>query len=333
MSSAPRTPRRCLITGATGFVGSRLAARLHRDGWQVRILVRASSSTRLLDGVEAESFVGALDDPDALGRAMADVDVVFHVAGTIAARSADEFQRVNGEGARAVARAASAMASPPRRVVFVSSISAAGPAREGRPRVESDEAWPVSDYGRSKLTGERALLDLDDAIEGVVIRPPVVYGPADRATFPLYRAGRWGIVAKAPPDGLLSFIYIDDLVDVLVRAATVEGIDRRTYYVAGPEDGRMTDLQTAIAEAFGAKPRVIRVPGWGLRLAAIVVDALVALGSRPQVFGRDKLREGDQADWRVDATRARHELGFAPQIGLREGARRAAAWYRTEGWL
>jgi nucleoside-diphosphate-sugar epimerase len=283
--------------------------------------------------VEYEAAVGDVLDEDSLRSAMEGVTTVFHVAGAIRARSAREFLAINGDGARALARATHDLDPAPRRIVFVSSISAAGPARDGRPRTEADEPWPVSDYGRSKLVGERALLDLPEQVEGVVLRPPVVYGPGDTATLPLFRMGRWGLVAHAGVDGALSFIHVDDLVDAMILAAVRPGLDRRVLYVAGPEDGKISDLQSAIVEALGRRPRHVSVPTWLLRVGATLAEAGRVLGGAPPVFGRDKLREALQQDWRVDASAARSLLGWEPSTRLRDGARGAAAWYRTEGWI
>src|SRR4051812_21075296 len=150
---------RCLITGASGFVGSNLARLLKREGWDVRCLVRTTSRLEQIDSLGAELVQGSLADADSLKRAVVGVNAVFHVAGRTAALRAHEYVRDNVEGTRRLADACAAEANPPV-FVMVSSLAAGGPGTMKTPRRESDPEQPVSAYGRSKLAAERALGEL-----------------------------------------------------------------------------------------------------------------------------------------------------------------------------
>jgi dihydroflavonol-4-reductase len=193
--------RRALITGATGFVGSHLAERLAADGWEVRALVRSSSDTTLLRSLGAELYEGDLTDPASIARASAGADAVFHLAALTAARDEAGYHRANVEGTRAVVRGLAGADPRPRRLVYLSSYAACGPAANGGPRALAEEPAPLTAYGRTKLAGEA---EAGRAAEGgttaVVVRSPAVYGPRDRALLPYFRLVRWG-VAPLPGDG------------------------------------------------------------------------------------------------------------------------------------
>lgn len=138
---------RALVTGATGFVGSHLAERLAAEGWRLRALVRRASDTALLERLGAELIWGDLGDRDALTGAASGVDVVFHVAAVTAARDEATYWRVNAEGTWNVVEACRRAEARPRRLVYLSSYAACGPAPGGRARSAGDPPAPLTAYG------------------------------------------------------------------------------------------------------------------------------------------------------------------------------------------
>src|SRR5574340_25657 len=194
---------RALVTGATGFVGSHLAERLVGEGWQVRCMVRRTSSLRWLPpGVE--TVYGELASGEGVGEAVHGADAVFHVAGVTKARRAAEFYEGN---VRATANLLEAAGDVPR-FVHVSSLAAAGP---GADLSEDNPPRPVSDYGRSKLEAEKLARG-----RAVIIRPPVVFGPRDTDVLQIFRAvNRGRMVRIGRRDSFFSFIYVKDLAEAL----------------------------------------------------------------------------------------------------------------------
>ncbi len=165
------------LTGATGFIGRRLAPLLAADGWRVRLLLRRDPVHAEWRGLAPQIVAGGLDDPAALRQLVEGVDAVVHVAGLIKAARRRQFYAVNHAGSAALADAVLA-AAPAARFLHVSTIAAREPA--------------LSDYAGSKRAGEDAVLERLGA-RVTVLRPPAVYGPGDRESLAFFQmaASRW----------------------------------------------------------------------------------------------------------------------------------------------
>jgi nucleoside-diphosphate-sugar epimerase len=319
--------RTALITGASGFVGGHLAERLVQAGWRVRALVRACSDTTRLSALGAELARGSLDDADSLAAAADGADTVFHLAARTTAPSEAEFRRANAEGTRNLAQALLRTAARPRRLVYLSSYAACGPAAGEQPRRMSDPPAPLTAYGRTKLEGEHAAAEVEAAgIELVVLRAPAVYGPGDRAFLPVYRMAR---MALAPvPTGPLRrvhLIYVHDLVTALANAAEVAP---GTYAVAEPVAHPYPRLVDEIGRAVrGKDPFHLPVPAGVLRAAGAVAERLGGGG----VFSREKADEMLAEAWVCDLSGSEALLPRATPLA--QGAAETARWYRTQGWL
>lgn len=328
-----RPGTRILITGATGFVGSHLVEALAARGARIRALVRESSDASLLRQHDAELVRGSLGDRPALERAVEGVEVVYHLAALTYARSEAELARVNGAGTRALLEAALAAGTRPRRVVYLSSLAAAGPALDGRPVRADDPPRPLTAYGRAKLEGERACLEVRDALETVALRAPAVYGPRDREMLRFFRYAARGIVPlPAGPDRSVQLVHARDLAAALVLAADAPAT-AGVYHVAEPRVYTWTDVVHHIGGAVGRRVRPVPVPAPVVHAAAALSEWGAALRGRATMFNRDKVRELLAPGWTCETESLRRDFGFETRIPLPDGLKETAAWYRAHGWL
>lgn len=334
-----------LVTGASGFIGSLLAETLAARGEQVTCLVRTTSNVERLQNKGLSLVYGDVTDPKSLSAAVAGKEVVYHLAGCNRALRVQTLYRVNEDGMRNVARACAEQPQPPVLLV-TSSLAAAGPAVDGRPRTEADPAAPVSNYGRSKLAGERVAAEFADRVPITVVRPPMVFGDGDRATLEIFRAiwlFRTHLVSGWRAS-TYSLIYVADLVELLILAAErgarigpaadVGNPPAKGYYFADcGERPTYGELGRMVARALSRRVLVLPMPlpmVWGLACATESVNRIIG---RAPYISFDKLREVSAGSWICSARAAVDELGFTIGAPMHQRLEQTAAWYRREGWL
>jgi dihydroflavonol-4-reductase len=315
------------VTGATGFVGSHLVDVLCAGGHEVVCLVRDPAKAQRLFGAAGPRIVpGDLSNAAALAEGAADVDVVFHVAGAIAARSAAEFYAVNRDATARVVAAARGAAPRLSRFVYVSSLAAAGPTRRGVVAHETNPPHPVSHYGRSKLAGEEAVRAGD--VPWTIVRPPTVYGSRDRETLRLFRFARYGVMPLyGDPQQELSFVHAADLAGALLAATHPEVATSRHA---------MELIFAAARAATGrrpARPVFLPIP------TPVTVAALWVLGMAARLMGRATLLSPDKGPellaeaWTCSAAALARDGGWHASRDLATGLADTAKWYATHGWL
>lgn len=321
---------RAFVTGGTGFVGSHLVEALVRRGDHVTALVRSPHKADALRELGADLVPGDLHDMAALTRGAAGADVVYHVAGLVAARSETEFVAGNRDGTRNVVAAAASAGAP--RFVFVSTMAAGGPAPRGHPLDGSEPPRPVTRYGRSKLAAEAEVRA--SPLEWTIVRPPMVYGPRDTEVLKVFRIARRGI-APVFGDGTqeLSAVHAGDLAQALVAVASSPDTIGRTYYAAHPEVFTSAGFVRAVAHALGRTARVVPLP-LGLARAALTVTEITARAAgRPTILTTDKAHEFFQPAWTGDPAPLARDAGWRAERNLERGLAETAAWYREHGWL
>ncbi len=330
---------RVLITGATGFIGSHLAAHLTQRGDRVRCLVRRTSRLRYLDGLDVELVQGDLTGPEELTAHLADIDVVYCVAGVTRARRPAEYRRGNSEAtARLVQTCIAAQQRGLcrlRRLLFVSSLAAAGPSPDGGSLAEDAELRPVSLYGQSKLIAEQAVRRAQGLIPTTIVRPPIVYGPRDTDFYLVIQSASrgWVLQLTSVREHTYSLVHVGDLVRGLVLAADSPQAAGQTYHISGEPPCEWSELLAVLGEILGRPVRSLRVPrllGWCAGAAAEVVSGLLG---RPLILSRDKVREAYQGRWVCAVAKAARELGYRAAVPLADGLRDTVQWYRRQGWL
>ncbi len=326
---------KALVTGATGFVGGHLAETLRREGAEVTALVRSPAKAAALTALGVHTVRGDLQDRDALRAATRGQDVIFHVAGLVAARDEAEFLRGNRDGTANLLAAVEAGETVPR-FVLVSSMAAAGPAPRGRPLTGSEPPAPVTAYGRSKLAGE--LVIRGSAVPWVIVRPPMVYGPRDTEVLKVFRIARLGL-APVFGDGTqeLSAVYGPDLAEALIAAATSDRTVGRTYYACHPEVITSAGFVRAVGAAWrgpeAAPVRILPLPEAVAQVALGVTGTAARLTGRATILTPDKAHEFFQPAWTGDPAPLAADTGWQARHDLATGLAATARWYRDQRWL
>ena len=318
--------RRVAITGATGFIGRHLTARLASRGVSVHAVQRPESRQPAPEGA---TVVRAALDAGSLAPVFAQVEAVVHLAGVVSSTRARDFTDVNVAGTQAVARAARAADVP---VIHVSSLAAAGPAAPSAPRGEADASRPVTPYGRSKLEGERVIA-AEQGLRWTILRPGVVYGPGDRAMLPLFALARRGVlplVGRAT--AAFTFVYVDDLVRAIVAALDLPA-RQDTLFVGHPEPVATRGLLEDIRSVVGGGAIIVPIPMLLTRAAALAGELAGALAGRPMTINRSRYTELASEGFVCRVDRLREQLGIVAEVDLRTGLTRTAEWYRKEGWI
>src|SRR5208283_1189048 len=177
---------RILITGATGFIGSHLADALHNKGYQLRCLVRTTSSHEWIKHLPVEYAYGGLFDTKALNKAVENVDYIYHVAGLTKAKSRAEYFHGNHIATKNLLDAVLIANPNIKRFVHISSQAAVGPSAGGIPINEQTPFHPITAYGESKMEAEKECLGRMNKLPITITRPPAVYGPRDKDVFAFF---------------------------------------------------------------------------------------------------------------------------------------------------
>ena len=305
-----------LVTGATGFVGRALTARL-QGLYPVRVAVRPESAAGAMEGVEV-AHVDLCREPG-WAEALSGVRVVVHCAARVHVMnevSADplaDFLRVNRDAT--IRLAVLAAAAGVRRFVFLSTIKVCGEQTDpGHPFAANQPPEPTDPYAVSKSAAEECLRNLarESGMDVVIIRPPLVYGPGVKANF---RSLMGWLQAGVPlplaaVDNRRSLVGLDNLVDLIVTCLDHPAAANQTFHVSDGEDLSTPELLRRLAAALERPARLLPVP-----------TALIRLFAR--LLGRPALAERLCGSLQVDIDKTRRLLGWTPPIAVDEGLRRA----------
>lgn len=328
---------RALVTGATGFLGYHICAALKKCGYDVAGLVRHTSNYSGLKELQIELRYGSLDDPASLLTALKNCDYIFHSAGLIKATHPDQFFRANHLGTRNLLKAALALINQGQKIqrfIYLSSLAASGPSRDGHPMDEQTPSAPITAYGHSKLAGEQETLKFRDLIPVTVIRPPAIFGPRDRQFWYFFRMVKRGFVPKFTKQSvLLSLAYVKNLVAGILLAAENPRAIGEIFFLADARPYTTSEVIEAMAQALQVQVKEIYIPRPVLYSLAFTLETLSKISGIPTRLNRDRVRDLTRNCWVVSIEKARQTLGYQPLIALEESISETARWYKQAGWL
>ena len=326
-----------LITGGTGFIGSRLALEGIRRGHRVRVFGQVNTAAERqnreqLDRQSVEVVLGSVIEQSKVAAAVSGCDLVFHLAAAQHESNVPDqhFRDVNVAGTRHVLEACHS--GGVKRVVHGSTIGVYGEAMEGA-LDESSPVKPNSIYGETKLEGERLVLSYADRLPLSIIRISETYGPGDRRLLKLFKAVRskmFFMIGRG--ENIHQLIYIDDLVEGMFLAAERPEALGKLYVLAGSEMLTTNDMVAAIADVLCRSGPQRRLPLWPFLAAGFILEkTLRPLGIKPPLHRRrlDFFRKS----FYFNPGKSNRDLGFQPKTPFREGAELTVRWYRDQGLL
>lgn len=334
-----------LVTGASGFIGSHLVEALIARGEDVTCLVRSSSNRARLESLGVGFAVGDINDAASLGPAVANAEVVYHLAAMLKQPWHADFLTTNADGVRNVVAAAAARGDAPPTVVMTSSVAAVGPSPDGAPLTEAWAPSPVSKYGRSKLNGELAAREYAGQVPVTVVRPPAVFGERDTAMLPMFKSAARGLhVVPGAGTARLSMVHVADLVQALIAAAARgerlpaneadAAAGTGVYFAADERRPTITKLGELLGSAVGRdRVRVFRAPRVMTRALGGVAEGVARLRRKPSIINLDKMTEATAGSWVCSPAKALDQLGWHTSVPLAERLLQTGSWYRTEAWI
>lgn len=293
-------PRRILVTGANGFLGSRIVLRALQEAHQVRGLVRHKSDLSLLPSEGVEILCGDITDLEALKQAVEGMDALIHVAGVTPEKSPDWnlSRRVNVGGTENVIEACRTLGVG--RLVQISSMSAfpENPSAYGKTKWEADEKLRASD------------------LDFTILRPSIIYGPGDRGVYAkmVKELGKLPVVPViGNGKGPMRPVHVDDVAWAAMAVLGQPNTIGNTYMLGGRDPMTMNDFLRATVEAQGKRARLLHLPVWLCRILA----KTLALVSKNPPLTEDNIAGITMAQ-QVDNSAAERDFGYQPRA-YREG--------------
>ncbi|HTV46060.1 MAG TPA: hopanoid-associated sugar epimerase [Stellaceae bacterium] len=328
-------PDLCLVTGATGFVGSAVARLLLQQGHRVRALVRPAADRRNLGGLDLDIATGSMEDAASLAAAVRGCRYLFHVAADYRLWVPDPaaMYRTNVDGTRELMTAA--LAAGVERIVHTSSVATLGLIPGG----SADEDTParfedmIGPYKRSKYRAEEAVRELvaERGLPAVIVNPSTPVGPRDLKPTPTGRLIVEAARGHMPGfvDTGLNIVHVDDVAAGHLAAAATGRIGER--YILGSENLTLAEILGEVARVTGRRAPRMQVPHAMAAVAAVLAETAARVSGREPLTTRDGVRMAKKKMY-FSSAKASRELGYRPRPA-RLAIGDAVGWFEANGYL
>jgi nucleoside-diphosphate-sugar epimerase len=324
-----------LVTGGTGFTGSALVFRLLKLGHQVRTIDYQKGI--MLDKLEkegAEVILGSITDKDLVDKSTNGMEFVMHLAAAFRELDVPEkhYDEVNVDGTRNVMEAAKK--HNVKKVVYCSTQGVHGFIKNP-PGDEKSPIAPEDYYQKTKYDGELVVQEfIKQGMKATILRPTAIYGPGDpERFFMIYKRVKNGSFPMfGSGETFYHPVYIDNLVDAFILSMDLEKGNGETYIIADEEYFQIEELVKRVGKAMDVNVKINHYPITPLVIAGHICEKVCKpFGIAPPIFPR-------RVDWyrqvrafKID--KAKKELGYNPKVGIDEGLKNTAEWYKQEGYL
>ncbi len=324
-----------LVTGGTGFTGSRLVEYLIGKGHDVTALDNQKGI--LYDDLVkkgANIILGSVTDREAVKKSLDGIEGVFHLAASFRQINAPKktYWDVNVEGTRIICE--EAIKKPLKKFVYCSTQGVHGDIKNP-PGDEDSPIEPVDYYQYSKYEGEKVVKEFTaKGLKSVIIRPTAIYGPGDpERFFYLFRfAKKSKFYMFGNGKALYHPVYIDNLNDGFYAAFESDKKDAEVYLIADEEYFTIKELVKKIGQAMGKEVKFIQLPFLPLYVAACLCEFIcMPFKIPPPLFRRRVDWYRQNRAFKID--KARRELNYNPEVGIKEGLKQTAKWYKDNNYL
>lgn len=322
---------RIAVTGGSGFAGNHLVEKLVLEGHKLKVLVRKTSNTKLLKEQGVELVDGDVRDKKSIEKLVNDADIVYHLAAQFHARSKFELWNVNFHGTENMLEAC--LNKDLTRFVHVSTIGVTGNI-VNPPGNESDSYNPTTHYDLSKCEAEKIVLRYhrEYGMPVTVVRPTVLTGPS-ALHLRLYKgikSGYFPLIGNMT--NLMHPCYIENFLQGITLAAEKRKAIGEIYIIADEKPITWIEFVETIAEVMGVNPPNIRVPISLMKVIAYLFEF------KSWMFGGEPFLSKWWIDevtktFAYDVAKAKRDLGYNPEISLKEGISRTIDWYRKNGFF
>lgn len=327
-----------LIIGAGGFIGGFIASEALRRGFDTYVGVRESTSRRYLTDPRLKFVVLDYDAPETIADTLRQSApetgrwdyIIWNLGATKCANFAD-FNRINYLYVKNFIEVLEENDLVPERFLYMSSLSALGPADEKgyTPITSQTVPNPNTRYGLSKIKAE-TFIETQPGFPYIIFRPTGVYGPHEKDYLMMVKCidSGWdfGVGYRRQ---LLTFIYVEDLVAAMFDAIAA-GVMRKKYIISEDRAYTQREFRAIVARELGRRFVIpVKLPMWAVYAASVVAERWGVAKMKPSTLNRDKFKIMRQRNWSCDVSDAKRDFGFNPQFSLERGIAETVKAYKA----